>query len=158
VAHVPLPSTGQAEYPLADRRACSVARTLSVLGDSWSLLVVREMFLGAHRFDQLQEHLGIARNVLAARLRRLVESGILTKRRYAEHPARFEYHLTARGVDLYPALVALMQWGDQYLADPGGGPMVLEHKACGQLTSLVPSCTACGAPVSAREMRVRARP
>jgi DNA-binding HxlR family transcriptional regulator len=145
------------DYPLADRRACSVARTLTVLGDSWSLLVLREMFLGAHRFDTLQEHLGIARNVLAARLRRLVENGILTKRKYAEHPQRFEYHLTSKGVDLYPTLVALMQWGDQYLADPPGGPMVLEHKTCGQVTSLVPSCTVCGAPVTAREMRVRAR-
>ena len=158
MAHVPLRSTGPAvDYPLADRRACSVARTLTVLGDSWSLLVLREMFLGAHRFDQLQEHLGIARNVLAARLRRLIENGILTKRRYAEHPERFEYHLTGKGVDLYPALVALMQWGDHYLADPGGGPMVLEHKTCGHATTLVPSCTVCGAPVSAREMRVRAR-
>jgi len=145
------------EYPLADRGACSVARTLAVLGDAWSLLVVREMFLGAHRFDQLHAHLGIARNVLAARLRRLIEHGILTKRRYAEHPERFEYHLTGKGVDLYPALVALMQWGDHYLADPHGGPIVLEHKTCGHATTLVPSCTACGAPVSAREMRVRAR-
>jgi len=157
VAHVPLRSTGPAEYPLADRHACSVARSLAVLGDTWSLLVVREMFLGAHRFDQLQAHLGIARNVLAARLRRLVDGGILTKRRYAEHPQRFEYHLTGKGVDLYPALVALMQWGDHYLADPGGGPMLLEHTTCGQVTSLVPACTACGAPVTAREMRVHAR-
>jgi hypothetical protein len=79
------------------------------------------------------------------------------KRRYAEHPQRFEYHLTVKGVDLYPALVALMQWGDHYLADPAGGPMVLEHKTCGQVTHLVPSCTVCGAQVTAREMRVRAR-
>jgi DNA-binding HxlR family transcriptional regulator len=145
------------DYPLADRRECSVARTLAVLGDSWSLLVLREMFLGAHRFDQLHAHLGIARNVLAARLRSLIEHGILTKRRYAEHPERFEYHLTSKGVDLYPALVALMQWGDQYLADPAGGPMVLEHKTCGHATTLVPACTVCGAQVTAREMRVRAR-
>jgi DNA-binding HxlR family transcriptional regulator len=146
------------DYPLVDRRSCSMARALGVLGDSWSLLVLREMFLGAHRFDTLHTHLGIARNVLAARLRRLVENGILTKRRYAEHPERFEYHLTGRGVDLYPALVALMQWGDHYLADdPAGGPIVLEHKTCGHVTTLRPSCAACGAPVTARERRVRSR-
>jgi DNA-binding HxlR family transcriptional regulator len=134
-----------------------MARTLAVLGDAWSLLVLREMFLGTRRFDNLHEHLGIARNILAARLRRLVEHGILEKRLYQEHPPRYEYRLTRRGMDLYPALVALMQWGDQYLADPVGGPVLLEHKACGQVTTLVPSCVECGAKVTARDMRVRAR-
>jgi DNA-binding HxlR family transcriptional regulator len=147
-----------AAYPLVDRHACSMARTLDVLGDTWSLLVLREMFLGAHRFDQLQQHLGIARNVLAARLRRLVTAGVLEKRLYQAHPARFEYHLTPKGLDLYPAVVALMQWGDRYVADPPGGPVVLEHKTCGQLTNLVPTCTACGEPVTARDMRVHPRP
>jgi DNA-binding HxlR family transcriptional regulator len=134
-----------------------MARTLGVLGDAWSLLVLREMFLGTRRFDHLHEHLGIARNILAARLRRLVGHAILEKRLYQEHPPRYEYRLTRKGVDLYPALVALMQWGDQYLADPAGGPMLLEHKACGHVTTLVPSCAVCGAAVTAREMRVRAR-
>src|SRR5262245_60507215 len=86
-------------YPLASPDSCSIARTLDVLGDTWSVLVIREMFLGIHRFDQLQQNLDIARNVLAARLRRLVERGILSKRLYQEHPPRFEYHLTRKGVD-----------------------------------------------------------
>jgi DNA-binding HxlR family transcriptional regulator len=146
-----------ADYPLADRRACSLARTLDVLGDSWSMLVLREMFLGAHRFDQIQHHLGVARNVLAARLRRLVDHGILEKRLYEEHPPRFEYHLTTRGIDLYPALVGLLQWGDRYLADPAGGPVVLEHKTCGHITSLVPACSVCGEHVNPRDMRARPR-
>jgi DNA-binding HxlR family transcriptional regulator len=146
------------DYLLTDRHACSVARAIDALGDSWSLLVLREMFLGAHRFDQLQEHLGIARNVLAARLRHLVDGGILEKRLYEAHPPRYEYHLTAKGIDLYPVIIGLMQWGDRYVADaPGGGPIVLEHKACGHITSLVPACAECGATVTAREMRARRR-
>jgi DNA-binding HxlR family transcriptional regulator len=147
------------EYLLAgDRNACSVARAVAALGDTWSLLVLREMFLGAHRFDQLQEHLGIARNVLAARLRHLVDQGILEKRLYQPHPPRYEYHLTPKGIDLYPVIVSLMQWGDRYVADaPPGGPIVLEHKPCGHLTSLVTACTECGAPVTARDMRAHRR-
>jgi DNA-binding HxlR family transcriptional regulator len=146
------------DYLLADRNACSVARAIDALGDAWSLLVLREMFLGAHRFDQLQEHLGIARNVLAARLRHLVDGGILEKRLYQPHPPRYEYHLTPRGIDLYPVIVSLMQWGDRYVADaPPGGPIVLEHKTCGQLTSVVQACSACGAPVTARDMRAHRR-
>jgi DNA-binding HxlR family transcriptional regulator len=144
-------------YPLTDRTACSVARSLDVLGDTWSVLVVREMFLGIHRFDQLQEHLGIARNVLAARLRRLIDHDILVRRQYQEHPPRFEYHLTRRGVDLYPVLVALLQWGDRYLADPGGGPMLLEHAVCGHVAQVVPTCSVCDGPIVARDMRALPR-
>jgi len=147
-----------AEYLLTDRHACSVARAIAALGDTWSMLVLREMFLGAHRFDQLQEHLGIARNVLAARLRHLVDQAILEKRLYQAHPPRYEYHLTPKGIDLYPVIMSLMQWGDRYVADaPGGGPIVLEHKTCGHLTSVVPACSECGAPVTARDMRARRR-
>ena len=119
--------------------------------------MLREMFLGAHRFDQLQAHLGIARNVLAARLRRLVEHGILTKRRYAEHPPRFEYHLTGKGWISIPALVALMQWGDHYLADPPGradGAGAHNLRPRDHAGARVPRMRRA---VSAREMRVRAR-
>ena len=144
-------------YPLVDRTSCSIARSLDVLGDTWSVLVIREMFLGTHRFDQLQEHLGIARNVLAARLRRLVEHGVLARRQYQEHPPRFEYHLTRKGVDLYPLVVALLQWGDRYLADPSGGPVLLEHAACGHVVEIVPTCSACGGSITASDMRARAR-
>jgi DNA-binding HxlR family transcriptional regulator len=149
--------TRAVRYPLATPDSCSIARTLDVLGDTWSVLVIREMFLGTHRFDQLRQHLGIARNVLAARLRRLVEHGILSKRLYQEHPPRFEYHLTRKGVDLYPVVVGLMQWGDRYLAAATGGPVVLEHTRCGQLTELVPACSACGKAIHPREMRALPR-
>jgi DNA-binding HxlR family transcriptional regulator len=148
---------GAGGYPLQSPEECSIARTLDVLGDTWSVLVIREMFLGTHRFDQLQEHLGIARNVLAARLRRLVEQRILSKRLYQEHPPRFEYHLTRKGVDLYPVVVGLMQWGDRYLARAGGGPIVLEHTTCGQPTQVVAACGACGETITPHEMRALAR-
>jgi DNA-binding HxlR family transcriptional regulator len=95
-------------YPDFDPAACSVARTLDVLGDTWSLLVLRELLLGAPRFDQMQQHLGIARNVLAARLKRLVGHGVVEKRQYQAHPPRFEYHLTRKGLDLQPVLIGLM--------------------------------------------------
>ena len=144
-------------YPEFDPAACSVARTVDVLGDTWSLLVLRELFLGAHRFDQMQQHLGIARNVLAARLKRLVENGVLEKRLYQAHPPRFEYHLTGKGLDLQPVLVGLMQWGDRYLADPPGGPVVLEHRACGQPMHVVAVCEVCREPVTPRDTQARAR-
>ena len=146
-----------ATYPLVDRTACSIARALGLLGDIWSLLVLRELFLGVHRFDQMHDHLGIARNILAARLKRLVAAGLIEKRAYQAHPPRFEYHLTAKGIDLHPVIVGLMQWGDRYLADPPGGPVQLEHRGCGQLTHLVPVCERCGASVTARDVRARAR-
>jgi len=144
-------------YPEFETAACSVARTLDVLGDTWSVLVLRELFLGALRFDQIHDHLGIARNILAARLKRLVEHGLIEKRQYQAHPPRFEYHLTRKGVDLQPVLIGLMQWGDRYVADPGGGPVVLEHRACGHPLRLVTMCAACGESVGPRQTVTRAR-
>src|SRR6266566_7908443 len=144
-------------YPEFDPSACSVARTLDVLGDTWSILVLRDVFLGAHRFDKIQQHLGIARNVLAARLKRLIEHGLLEKRQYQAHPPRFEYHLTRKGLDLQPVLVGLMQWGDRYVADASGGPVVVEHRACGHPVRAVTLCEACDEPVSPRQTTARSR-
>jgi DNA-binding HxlR family transcriptional regulator len=144
-------------YPAFEPDACSVVRTLDVLGDTWGVLVLRELFLGAHRFDQIQLHLGIARNVLAARLKRLVEHGLIEKRQYQAHPPRFEYHLTRKGLDLQPVLIGLMQWGDRYLADADGGPVVLEHRACGRPVRVVAMCEACGEPVAPRQTTARPR-
>jgi DNA-binding HxlR family transcriptional regulator len=96
---------------------CSIARALEVVGERWTLLIVRDLFLGLHRFDQLQENLGIARNVLTDRLNRLVEEGIVARVRYSERPERFEYRLTPKGRDLQIALAGLRQWGDKYLSD-----------------------------------------
>jgi DNA-binding HxlR family transcriptional regulator len=106
---------------------CSIARALEVVGERWTLLIVRDVFLGLRRFDELQENLGIARNVLTERLNRLVDEGILERVRYSERPERFEYRLTAKGRDLNIALTALRQWGDAYLSEKP--PRILRRKA-----------------------------
>jgi len=98
-----------------DGQECSIARALEIVGERWTLLIVRDVFLGLRRFDQLHESLGIARNVLTDRLARLVEEGIFDRVRYSERPERFEYRLTKKGRDLNVALTALRQWGDEYL-------------------------------------------
>ncbi len=132
---------------------CSIARTLEVVGEWWTLLVLREAFRGVRRFDELQDGLGIARNILTARLRTLEAHGILERHRYQERPARFEYRLTQKGLDLYPVLVALMQWGDRYVAGAAGPPVTLVHKGCGHQANPVLACAHCGEPVTARDMR-----
>ena len=105
---------------------CSIARTLEVIGDRWTLLILRDAFRGVRRFDELQHDLGIARNVLTDRLHKLVDHGVLEKTPYQYRPARYEYRLTPKGVDLSPALVALMRWGDKWLSEDGRPPIVLD--------------------------------
>src|SRR5579859_6056886 len=100
----------------AEPRECSIARTLELVGEKWALLAVREVFLGNGRFDEMVRRTGAPRDTMAARLRALVGSGILRRRQYCEHPARFEYKLTEAGRDLYPVLITLMRWGDRQLA------------------------------------------
>jgi DNA-binding HxlR family transcriptional regulator len=140
----------QRTYPSQE---CSIAAALEVVGERWTLLVVREAMLGIHRFDEVQADLGIARNVLQARLQRLVEHGILEKRLYQDHPPRYEYHLTDKGLDLWPAMVALMHWGDQHGAIPGGPPVTLEHRGCGGGVDAHRICTVCGEKLGPREVR-----
>ena len=110
---------------------CSIQRSLEVLGDRWTILILRDAFRGVRRYDEFRRDLDIARPVLADRLKRLVDHGVLTKQVYCEHPPRYEYRLTAMGMALSPTLVALMRWGDDWLADDGP-PTVLVHDACGQ--------------------------
>jgi DNA-binding HxlR family transcriptional regulator len=123
--------------------SCSVAKTLDVVGEWWTLLILRDSFLGVTRFDDWQRRLGIARNVLSARLDGLVEQGILERRQYQEHPPRDEYVLTRKGADLAPVLDALRVWGDNYLA-PHGPPALLVHDDCGAATTPVVHCSYCG--------------
>jgi DNA-binding HxlR family transcriptional regulator len=136
----------------AEPRPCSIARTLDIVGEKWALLAVREVFLGNRRFDEMVHRTGAPRDTLAARLRTLVGAGILERRPYSEHPARFEYHLTAAGRDLYPVIVTLMRWGDQYLAGEAGPPLVVQHH-CGQTLMAQVICQACGEPLNARDTR-----
>lgn len=136
---------------------CSVARTLEVVGEWWSLLVLRDAFKGVRRFDDFQRSLGIARNILADRLAGLVEHGVLERRMYQERPERYEYRLTAKGLDLYPVIVGLLRWGDRWAADEMGPPLVLTHKACAHEGVPVLVCPGCGEEVDAHAMRWRPR-
>jgi DNA-binding HxlR family transcriptional regulator len=140
----------------ADPRPCSIARTLEVVGEKWALLAVREVFLGNRRFDEMIRRTGAPRDTLAARLRTLVGAGILERRQYAEHPARFEYRLTEAGRDLYPVIVTLMDWGDRYLDDGGGPPMVLEHHGDHRLSARL-VCQECGEVVQPGDNLARPR-
>lgn len=133
-------------------RSCSIARTLDIVGEKWALLAVREVFLGDRRFDEMVRRTGAPRDTLAARLHTLVGAGILERRRYSEHPARFEYYLTDAGRDLYPVIMTLMRWGDQYLAGQAGPPLVLEHH-CGHEVTAELVCQACGEPLRPTDTR-----
>jgi DNA-binding HxlR family transcriptional regulator len=138
-------------------RVCSVARTLEVVGEKWSLLAIREVFLGVRRFEEMLANIGAPRDTLANRLRTLVEAGILEKRRYSERPPRDEYVLTDAGRDLYPVILSLMQWGDKHLPLESGPPMRLKHD-CGKPLHTHLACDACGGRVDRSSVeRIRAR-
>ena len=138
------------DYP---GQVCSIARSLEVIGERWTLLIVRDVMNGRRRFDDLQEGLGIARNTLSARLQRLVDEGILERRAYQRHPERYEYFLTEKGLDLWPALVALLHWGDRYSPAPDGPPMLIVHKECGGEVNDRGICERCGKLLRARDAR-----
>jgi DNA-binding HxlR family transcriptional regulator len=133
-----------------DNQPCSIAGALSIVGERWSLLIVRDVFLGLRRFDEIQSSLGIARNVLQARLTRLVDEGVLERRLYQERPQRHEYRLTEKGLDLWPTVIALMSWGDRHAAPPGGPAVLIHHKGCGGKLDDRRICSVCGARVSVR--------
>ena len=114
-----------------DTQVCSIARALEVVGERWTLLVLRDIFLGNRRFDAIQAHLGIARNVLQSRLERLLEHEVIEKVPYQDRPVRHEYRLTPKGIDLWPTIVSLLQWGDRHALAPAGPPVLLRHKGCG---------------------------
>jgi DNA-binding HxlR family transcriptional regulator len=135
-----------------ENQCCSMAAALEVVGERWSLLIVRDILLDLRRFDQIQADLGIARNVLQARLERLLEQGVVEKRLYQERPPRYEYRLTDKGLDLWPTIVSLMQWGDRHAA-PLGPPLVLEHRGCGGAVDEHRICAACGARLNVRDAR-----
>jgi len=139
------------DYP---GQVCSIAKALEVIGERWSLLIVRDVMNGNRRFDELQKGLGVARNVLSARLQRLVEEDIIERRAYQQSPARYEYFLTEKGLDLWPALIALLAWGDRYSPPtPEGPPMLIVHKECGGPVNDRGICEACGKALTARDAR-----
>lgn len=135
-----------------DAEECSIARTLSVVGDRWTLLVLRECFLRVRRFDQFQKRLKITRHVLANRLKKLVEEGVLAKVAYQERPERFEYRLTDKGLDLYPVMMSLVHWGDVHMAGADGPPILHRHKTCDHVFEPVMTCSQCQEPLDARQV------
>jgi DNA-binding HxlR family transcriptional regulator len=137
---------------------CSVARTVSVIGDRWTILILRDCFLRVRRFEDFQARLGITRHVLADRLRKLVRLGVLRHVAYQHKPPRYEYRLTLKGLDLQPVLLALVRWGDAHMAGERGRPVLLEHRDCGQVFDPVVVCSHCGGRVDAYNVRTRPGP
>lgn len=128
---------------------CSIARTLDVVGEWWTPLIMREAFHGTRRFDAFQANLGMARSVLTARLKTLTEHGVLRRHAYSEHPPRYEYELTEKGAALFPVIAALLHWGDTWAPTPAGPPVILVHETCGRPTVPVLMCPHCDGEVKA---------
>lgn len=139
-------------------RNCSVERTLSIVSDAWSFLVLREMYLGARRFDQFQDALGLPRSTLSDRLKRLAEDGIILRQQYHDAPARYEYRLTEKGQDLYLVMLSLLRFGDDWLSQGKRPPLELVHAPCGHTCHPVSVCSACREPVTAVRVRFRDGP
>jgi DNA-binding HxlR family transcriptional regulator len=137
---------------------CSLARGLELVGDWWSPLILRDLFLGITHFDELVEDLGISRNLLAARLKALVKGGIVARRLYQERPARYVYELAEAGRDLAPVLLALTAWGDRWTPPPAGKPLVFAHRTCGKPFEPRVSCSHCGEILAADEVIARPGP
>jgi DNA-binding HxlR family transcriptional regulator len=141
-----------------ENQICSIARSLEVVGERWSLLIVRDAFLGLRRFEQFQASLGIARNVLTERLNRLVDEGILERVRYQERPTRYEYRLTGKGGELGTAVIALLQWGDRHLAGEAGPPRLVEHAECGGKAVAQLVCDKCGEAIGSQGVALKPGP
>ncbi|HWC32388.1 MAG TPA: helix-turn-helix domain-containing protein, partial [Actinomycetota bacterium] len=132
--------------------SCSVARTLDVVGERWTPLIVRDILIGVTRFDAIQRDLGISRKVLAERLSELTERGVLERVRYQDNPPRHDYVLTRKGVDLAYVLIAMKTWGDRWASEDTGPPMLLRHERCGAIADIVPACSGCGEAIAPGEV------
>jgi len=140
-------------------QVCSIARTLEMVGERWTILVIREVFNGNRKFSEMHRSLGVARNVLTARLQRLVDEDILERRPYSERPERYEYFLTEKGLDLWPVMISLMFWGDKHEPLQGGRPSIVVHKGdCGGEIDDRRICAKCGKKLSVREARATEGP
>jgi len=142
---------------LADQ-PCSVARSVAVIGDRWTLMLLRDAFLGIRRFDDFERRLGISRSIIADRLKHLVDEGVLRREAYQENPVRHEYRLTDKGMALHPVIMAIVHWGDVHYAGEAGPPLLHRHKACGCDFHPVLACSECGEAVGARDVEVRNGP
>ncbi|TDP96287.1 winged helix-turn-helix transcriptional regulator [Labedaea rhizosphaerae] len=134
--------------------ACSIARTLDVIGEPWSPLILRDVYVGITRFDQLQQELGISRKVLAERLKWLVGQEVLERKQYTDRPPRFEYALTAKGRELCDLLLVMVRWGDRFTAGEAGPPVLYRHHACGEISHVELRCSVCGERMNATDVDV----
>jgi DNA-binding HxlR family transcriptional regulator len=134
--------------------ACSIARSMDVIGEPWSPLILRDVYAGINRFDKIQEDLGISRKVLAERLRWLVDQDILQRRQYSTRPPRYEYALTTRGMELCDLLLVMVRWGDRWTAGAAGPPVVYRHRACGEIAHVELACSHCGQPMRASDVDI----
>src|SRR3984957_6196664 len=141
-----------------EEEPCSLARTVAVIGDRWSLLILRECFLRKRRFEAFQSTLGITRHLLAERLKKLVRLGVLRRIPYQDSPKRYEYILTQKGLDLYPVIMSIVHWGDTHMVDSRGRPMLHEHKNCGKMFDPVMVCSGCGEPLDPKQVHVHPGP
>jgi DNA-binding HxlR family transcriptional regulator len=141
-----------------EEEQCSIARTVAVIGDRWTLLVLRDCFLRVRRFEDFQTRLGVTRHVLADRLRKLVRHHVLRRVPYQARPKRHEYILTQKGLDLYPIIMTIVHWGDVHMVDERGRPRLHEHKSCGKMFDPVMICSQCSKPLSPLEVQVHLGP
>ncbi len=139
---------------LADQ-PCSVARSVAVIGDRWTLMLLRDCFLGVRRFEDFERRLGISRSIIADRLKSLVDEGVLRREVYQDRPVRHEYRLTDKGLALHPVIMAIVHWGDVHYAGADGPPLIHRHKACGCDFTPVLRCSVCSGALAARDMEVR---
>lgn len=137
---------------------CSIARAVDLLGDWWTPLILREAYYGTRRFDDFQQNLQIGRNILSQRLARLVEEGIFDKVPYQDRPLRHEYRLTDKGRDFFGVLMAMMAWGDRWLATEDGPPVQLHHRPCGHASHAEVVCSECKEPLELRDVAARLGP
>lgn len=131
---------------------CSLARTMSIIGDRWTILIIRDAFLGVKQFDEFQQRLGLSRAILTDRLNKLVDNFVLTKIAYRHMPVRYEYQLTSKGEDLFPLILTMSQWGDRHMADGRGRPALLVHTRCHTVVDAQLVCPDCGEPVDSRSL------
>jgi DNA-binding HxlR family transcriptional regulator len=143
--------------PFADQN-CSVAGALSIVGERWTLLIMREVLLGRRRFAEIKRNTGVASNILTDRLEMLVDHGVLRRKLYSEHPESYEYVPTRKGLDLNPVIIALLQWGDQYAAPATGAPRVPVHTTCNHDAHPTLHCSHCGEAIKSTELKVRPGP
>jgi len=138
----------------SDLAPCSIARTVDVIGEPWSPLILRDVFVGINRFDQIQADLGVSRKVLSERLGRLVDNGVLERQRYHERPPRDEYVLTEKGRELVDLLMVMVAWGDRWADDGAGPPVLYRHHACGEVSHVELRCAHCGETMRANDVDV----